>query len=450
MTSGNVLVVSDEQVGSLVRSALARTFTCEMAQSGDAAVAALGRSHFDVIVSDEAVEDTRGLDLLDIVRSRSAAIPFILLGGAGDIESATEAGRRGVFDYIAKPLDGLKLARAVARAIAFRRQPAAKIASDGGLQPNVIIGSSPPFAAALDALERAAQSTAPVLLIGETGTGKDLFAARLHGLGGRRHRPFVVVNAAALPATLLDSELFGHVAGSFTGATRARRGLIAEADGGTLFLDEIADLPLDLQGRLLRVIETGQLRPVGADHERAVDVRIVAATHRDLSVAVAERRFREDLYYRLDVLTVHVPPLRARGSDVSALIDHFFQRAIAKTPRSPAREIAPDAYAQLVRARWPGNVRELAAVVERLVVFAQQARIEVGEMERGYGASVSEPLLSLRELSLRHVETVLASAGGDKAKAVAILGIDLSTFYRWRRRVTDEATTKTNKGRGEA
>jgi transcriptional regulator with PAS, ATPase and Fis domain len=202
-----------------------------------------------------------------------------------------------------------------------------------------------------------------------------------------------------MPASLLDSKLFGHVAGSFTGATRTRRGLIAEADGGTLFLDEIADLPIELPGRLLRVIETGRIRPGGSDHERTVDVRFVAATHQALSVAVTEKRFREDLFYRLNVLAVHVPPLRERGNDVAALVDHFFQRALA---------------------------------------FGEHARIEVKDLDRNEALQATAPpedvVLSLRELSLRHVETVLTLTAGDKTKAVALLGIDLSTLYRWRRR----------------
>ena len=438
MTLAKVLVVSDEEVAAVVQRALGHTCACEIANSGDAGLAVFSRGPVDVVVSDESVEDVRGLDLLDTIRARSPSVPFILLGGAGDVESATEAGRRGVFEFVAKPLDGLTLSRSVQRAVAVRRLHLAKTLSDPGVSGTPMIGSAPSFMAALKAIDRAAQSASPLLLVGETGTGKDLLAARVHALGPRRHRPFVVVNAAALPANLLDSELFGHVAGSFTGATRARRGLIAEADGGTLFLDEIADLPIDLQGRLLRVIESGRLRPVGADHERSVDVRFVAAAQRELSFAVAEKKFREDLFYRLNVLAVHVPPLRERTEDLPGLIDYFFQRALVKNPRSPVIEIAPAARERLVRAGWPGNVRELAAVVERLVVFGQRPVVEVTELDDAEGAPAlaapPEEILSLRELSMRHVESVLASTGGDKVKAVALLGIDLSTLYRWKRR----------------
>ena len=439
MGLANVLVVSDEPMGAVVRSVLAHAYACEMALTGDAGLAAFSRAQFDVVVSDERVGDARGLDLLETLQARSPLVPFILLGGAGDVESATEAGRRGVFEYVPKPLDGIRLTRSVQRAVVLRRQHTTRSGGDATSSGTTLVGSSGPFVAVLEAVDRAAQSSAPLLIIGETGTGKDLLAARVHAMGPRRHRPYVVVNAAALPANLLDSELFGHVAGSFTGATRARRGLIAEADGGTLFLDEIGDLPLELQGRFLRVIENGRVRPVGADHERSVDVRIVAATHRDLSFAVAEHRFREDLFYRLNMLTVRVPPLRERPDDIVALVDYFFQRALARTARSPVTTIAPEAMQRLQDARWPGNVRELAGVVERLVVFGKARRIEPHDLEAaGAGLrapdSVREEILSLRELSQRHVEAVLAEVGGDKAKAVALLGIDLSTLYRWKRR----------------
>ena len=220
-----------------------------------------------------------------------------------------------------------------------------------------------------------------MLLVGETGTGKDLLAARIHARGPRRHRPYVVVNASAIPATLLDSELFGHVPGAFTGATRARRGLILEADGGTLFLDEIADLPIELQGRMLRVLEAKAIRPVGGDHERQVDVRFVAATHRDLSFAVRQGTFREDLYFRLNVLAIPVPALRERLDDLPALIKYFFDDArAAKRANSPVAEIAPEAHALFMSYAWQGNVRELQACIERLVVLGKTARVEESDV----------------------------------------------------------------------
>jgi two-component system response regulator HydG len=441
MSRFHVLVVSDADTAAVVRSALSPACDCEIVRSGDAAVATVVRGHVDVVIADEATEGMHGLDLLEAMRARSAATPFILLGGSGDVASAAEAGRRGVFDFVVKPIDPLALVRSVERAAGTRRQPTEGARVDPSKETAFIIGTSSRFLETLAAIERVAHSSAPALLVGETGTGKDRLAARIHALGPRRHRPFVVVNAAALPATLLDSELFGHAVGSFTGATRARRGLIAEADGGTLFLDEIADLPLELQGRLLRVIECGAIRPVGSDHERTVDVRFVAATHAPLAAAVAERRFREDLFFRLHVLAIHIPPLRERREDIPALVDHFFARARRRSPHSPVKELSLAACERLTHAPWPGNVRELLAVVERLVVFGRHERIEASHIDglddvnAVYDDATSNGALpTLRELSLRHVEHVLARTHGDKASAAEILGIDVSTLYRWQRR----------------
>ena len=436
MARTNVLVVGDAHTGAVVRSALSPGCECELVDAVDAALTSLGRGHVDVVVAEDVIADSRGLDLLDVVHVRKPAIPFILLVAAGDVATATEAGRRGAFDYVVKPLDGLDLARSVERASGVRRKSIAHVVDDVPQRTETVIGTSPRFLETLASVRRVAQSSAPVLLVGETGTGKDVLAARIHALGPRCRRPFIVVNAAALPATLLDSELFGHAAGSFTGATRPRRGLIAEADGGTVFLDEIVDLPIELQGRLLRVIETGAIRAVGSDHERAVDVRFIAATQAPLSIAVAEKRFREDLFYRLNVLSVPVPPLRDRREDIPALIEHFFSRARARTPQSPVMELAPEVTDRLLRASWPGNVRELAAVIERLVVFGRSARVEaddLGPVDDSEPTTI-EAVPTLRELSLRHVELVLAKTRGDKASAAGILGIDVSTLYRWQRR----------------
>ena len=328
---------------------------------------------------------------------------------------------------------------------ALTEAPPARSSSRPPGQPanRLIIGTSPALLDVLDAVDRVAHSPSPVLLIGETGTGKDLLASRIHAQGPRRQRPYVVVNAGAIPPTLLDSELFGHVAGAFTGATKARRGLILEADGGTLFLDEIGDLPLELQGRLLRVLESKSMRPVGGDHERPVDVRFIAATHRDLAKAVRGGRFREDLFFRLNVLAIDVPPLRARRSDLPALIEYFLVEARARNPRSPVATISSAAQERLERSPWRGNVRELHACIERLVVQGTALQIEKSDVERaqpgrpGGGTDDSLPdseLVTLEEMTARYVETVLGRTNGDKSRAAAILGVDPSTLYRWARR----------------
>ena len=324
-----------------------------------------------------------------------------------------------------------------------------------------IIGSSRTLLEALEVVDRVARSSSPVLLVGETGTGKDLIAARIHARGPRRNRPYVVAHAGATPAARLDSELFGHVTGAFTGAAKARRGLLVEADGGTLFLDEIADLPLELQGRLLRVLEAKTLRPVGADLERPIDVRIIASTHRDLSHAVRAGTFREDLFFRLDVLSVHIPPLRERREDLQALISFFFDAARARNPHSPVLAIAPEASEELLRNPWRGNARELQACIERLVVQGATERVEKSDVTRILSARAQSPapegrpadvdrrevdhkevgwteaspdFVSLREMTMKYLEAVLHHTGGDKARAAAILEVDLSTLYRWQRR----------------
>jgi two-component system response regulator HydG len=440
-----LLVGHDGSAADRMRTTLSPRFSCEIVSSSETALAAFGSDPFDVVVANDAVDGMTGLELLDTIHKQSPETAFILVGEA-HVARAIEAGKRGAYDYLVRSSDDRALAGCVDRAsseIGARRAGLRDAKGARELAEPIIIGTSAALAETLDAVDRVAHASAPVLLVGETGTGKDVLAARIHARGPRRHRPYVVVNAAAIPAALLDSELFGHVAGAFTGATRARRGLIAEADGGTLLLDEIADLPLELQGRLLRVVETGLIRAVGADQERSVDVRCLAATHNDLSHSVRERSFREDLYFRLNVLAIGVPALRDRREDVPALVEYFFERARARNPRSPVREIAPAALTQLFAAPWPGNVRELQGFIERLVVLGKSERIEARDVEvLGYAATTTLPPVSgtletLRALSTRHVESVLAHTNGDKSRAAGILGVDVSTLYRWRRQRPD-------------
>ena len=443
-----VLIVGpDPRATDQMRGALAPRFACEVVPNGETGLAAIGSEPFDVVVANDPLQGMSGLELLDNVQRHSPETAFILvgdgreLGVSAGVAVAIEAGRRGAYDYIVGPVDDGRLLGSVERAWAqVERRGGRGGAITRSAEPT-IIGTSESVAAALDAADRVAHSSAPVLLVGETGTGKELLAARIHARGPRRHRPLVVIDASAIPAHLLDSELFGHVAGAFTDATRARKGLIAEADGGTILLDEIADVPIEQQGRLLRVLESSAIRPVGADHENRVDVRFIAATHRDLSHAVRARTFREDLYFRLNVLAIHVPALRDRREDLPALIEYFFDRARARNPRSPVNEISPAAHRRLLEADWPGNVRELQGFLERVVVLGKGPRVEPADLEnrRDVGSPSDGPqssgkLASLREVSTRHVEAVLASTNGDKSRAAAILGVDVSTLYRWQRR----------------
>jgi two-component system response regulator HydG len=292
----------------------------------------------------------------------------------------------------------------------------------------------------VEAIALVARSDAPVLILGESGTGKERVARAIHAGGARASQPFVAVNTSAIPDPLLESEVFGHVRGAFTGATQARRGLLVEANGGTLMLDEIGDMPIMLQPKLLRVLQFGETRPVGSDRFGQVDVRVIAATHRDLNVLVSEGRFREDLRYRLNVIPLVVPPLRNRREDIAPLVAVFLAEARERTVESPVRSISDEAMSALIDAAWPGNVRELENTIERLVVLGREAVVNAGDLAflrgtpPGENWSLSqESPMTLKEMNRRYLDWVLARTHGDKVRAAEILNIDLSTLYRWTR-----------------
>ncbi|MCL2450744.1 MAG: sigma-54 dependent transcriptional regulator [Polyangiaceae bacterium] len=301
-----------------------------------------------------------------------------------------------------------------------------------------LLGRSAPMEQMRSLVERVARSESPVLVSGETGTGKELVALAIHAGSPRSEQSFVAVNCAALPEHLLESELFGHTRGAFTGASQSRRGLFVEADGGTLLLDEIGDLPLALQGKLLRVLQSGELRPVGSEARRMVDVRCVAATHKDLARLVEAGQFREDLFFRLDVLRVHVPALRERADDIPMLFDHFLRPSRAGAARTALEGLTPEALEFLVGYDWPGNVRQLQNLVERLVVTATSPVASLDDVKHAVGPvrelDPMAPLLrrpmSLDELEKRYIAGVLERVGGSKTRAAEILGVDPSTLYR--------------------
>jgi len=312
-----------------------------------------------------------------------------------------------------------------------------------------IVGTGPAMRRLQAAVEFVARSSAPVLVIGETGAGKELVARAIHARGARRDHPFVAVNMSAIPQELLEGELFGYVRGAFTGAAQPRKGLFTEAGGGTLLLDEIGDMSFGLQAKLLRVLQFGDVRPLGSERTHHVDVRLIAATHRDLPALVKEGRFREDLYYRLNVLLVLVPPLRDHREDIPALAAHLLAEARKRTPLSPVRSIGPDALRMLSEAPWPGNVRELASAVERAVVFGVEEVIDPHQLSSSTPGAVAaqesgapaqawpfprDAPWTLQRLSHAYAEWVLTKNGGNKERAAKILGIDPSTLYRWLRR----------------
>ncbi|HEY5961880.1 MAG TPA: sigma 54-interacting transcriptional regulator, partial [Polyangiaceae bacterium] len=283
-----------------------------------------------------------------------------------------------------------------------------------------------------------ARSDAPVLILGETGTGKERVARAIHAGGRRANQPFLAVNTSAIPEQLMESEIFGHVRGAYTGAVQARRGLLAEANAGTLLLDEIGDLPLMLQPKLLRVLQFGEARPVGSDRMGQVDVRIIAATHRNLAELVREGRFREDLHYRLNVIPLVVPALRDRNLDIMPLVEQFLKAAQARNLQSPVTSFSDEAQHILIHANWPGNVRELENAIERLVVLGREAVVTARDLGFLQRLPTQEPSTqgapcTLKQMNQRYLEEVLALTNGDKPRAAAILDIDLSTLYRWER-----------------
>ncbi len=452
-----VLIVDDDLETSDQLSALLDRdgYSCERANNGLDALQAVARQPFDIVVSDIRMEGMSGLDLLDRLTKIHPLLPVILCTGFSGIAGAVDATKRGAFQYLVKPYELPELEAIMTSALRERRVAALSAsgeiklslartrgrslpAHNGMSAPPVLLGADPAMRVLQEGIASVAASSAPVLILGESGTGKDLVARAIHAAGARRDHRFVAVNVSAIPEHLLESELFGHVRGAFTGASEARRGLLAEAHGGTVFLDEIGDMAIGLQAKLLRVLQFGELRPVGSNSVHCVDVRFVAATHRDLPKLIEAGQFREDLYFRIRVLPITVPPLRERRGDIVSLAKHFLEGAQRRTPTSPVVALGADAERILSSAAWPGNVRELESTIERLVVFGKGATISASEL---YFLSQAPPLgterpdlASLRDVSERHVAKVLLATHGDKRRAAEILGIDLSTLYRWKQR----------------
>jgi two-component system response regulator HydG len=441
-----VLIVDDD---AEMRDALEMVFSadghgCELAADAIAALEIVDRQTFDVVVCDVVMDGMSGLELLDRVKLTHPALPFIAITGAGGVKQAVDAIKRGAFEYVVKPCGADELRRIVAKALDGRLHPSESARISSQAPPTVgsmeLVGTGPAMRTLQTSIDFVARSSAPVLVVGETGAGKEIVARAIHARSARRLQPFVTVNTSAIPQDLLEAEIFGHVRGAFTGAAQTRRGLFTEADGGTLLLDEIGDMSFDLQAKLLRVLQFGDVRPVGSDRTHHVDVRVIAATHQNLPALVTQGKFREDLYFRLDVLPVFVPPLRDHREDIPALAAHFLAEACRRCPLSPVRSIGPDALRMLSDAAWPGNVRELASCIERAVVFGVDEMIDPNRLS-SVGSSApaqtwpfpSNAPWTLRRLSRTYSDWVLAETGGNKERAAQILGIDLSTLYRWQR-----------------
>ncbi|MEP6859155.1 MAG: sigma-54 dependent transcriptional regulator [Deltaproteobacteria bacterium] len=392
--------------------------------SGRAAILAMTERAPDLVITDLRMPEVDGLAVLAAAPASSAVI---VMTGFGDVEAAVEAMRRGAWNFVEKPV---RMAELVAHAARARTRTGAL---------SGIVGASAAIHQLSGAVTRVGATGAVVLIRGESGTGKELVARAVHAASPRRAEPFVAINCAGFADGVIESELFGHVRGAFTGAAANRLGVFGEADGGTLFLDEIGDMPLGAQAKLLRVLQHQELRAVGSDATRKVDVRVIAATHRNLEAEIRAGQFREDLFYRLSVVPIVVPPLRDRREDIPALALHFLARARARNAGCTVRTLSDELIAALAAYAWPGNVRELEHAIERLAILVRGPAATLGDLramspEIVDGAvrlvTASDGLVTLREIEDAYIDRVLAHCGENKVKAAEILGIDPSTLYR--------------------
>ena len=401
------------------------------ASSAEEALAQIDVARPQLVVSDVQLPGRDGLQLFDEIRAHHPALPVILLTAHGTIPDAVEATARGVFTYLTKPFDGKALLEKIAQALALGAPVHKPVGGDERWR-SAIVSRSARMAELLAEAKMVAASDASVLIAGESGSGKELLAQAIHKASARADRPFVAVNCSAIPEALLESELFGHVKGSFTGAVANHRGLFQAADGGTLFLDEIGDMPPALQVKLLRVLQERSVRPVGASESIPVDVRILSATHRDLDAMMADGQFREDLYYRLNVVALTLPPLGDRREDIPLLANHFLTR-LAEKYEKPLNGFAPDALKALATASWPGNVRQLHNVVEQVCALATTPLIPLALVQRALRAPGVEVLsfAQARERFERdYLVGLLKMTDGNVADAARLADRNRTEFYR--------------------
>ena len=433
-----VLLVDDD---SRIRRALRGVLEDEghrvdEAADGAQALAALERRPFDAVLLDVNMPGMSGLDALVAIRELAPSTGVIMVSGESTIATAVQALKRGAFDFIEKPVDPEHLLQVLAQAAQLTelRRASPETAPDPAAEPAGMIGSSPAMAALIADIRRVAPSQAKVLITGENGAGKDLVAEAIHRLSKRAGKPFVKLNCAAIPRDLVESELFGHEKGAFTGALQRKVGRLERADQGTLFLDEIGDLSAESQAKLLRAIETGEVDRIGATETIRVDVRILSATNKDLSAAMENGEFRRDLFYRLNGVPLQVPPLRERRGDIPPLARHFLERACASEDR-PAKRLSPEALALLEEYRWPGNVRELKNLMERAAILVEGQDVRAEDLASWLEtAAASEESAGLRgEIERREAEAIrkaLEQAGWNVTQAASGLGIDRTNLHR--------------------
>jgi two-component system response regulator HydG len=443
---GRVLVVDDQRNMRATTAIVLRAagHAVEEAEDGAAALRRVQAETYDVVLTDLRMPGVDGMDVLREARRLAPETQVIVMTAYGTVESAVEAMRLGACDVLAKPFREDELLVRVSKALEDRRVRgqvsllAGELRRRDGLEH--IVGRSPAIQELLERVARIGPTEATVLVSGESGTGKELVARALHATSRRGDRPFVPVNCAAITETLLESELFGHAKGSFTGATRARRGLFEEANGGTLFIDEVGETAPGSQAKLLRALQEGEIRRVGESIPVQVDVRVIAATNQDLRRAIAERRFREDLYYRLAVVPIRIPTLRERLDDVPLLAAHFLAR-MARRAGGPAKELAPDAVARLREHSWPGNVRELENVIEHAAALAPGPQIRAADVHIEAhgpppGGAAPRTLAAAVEAAERAaIEAAVLRADGDLGRVARDLGVSATTLWRKMKRL---------------
>ncbi len=439
MNYGRVLIIDDEaDLRNLIKRLLnLEGFTTFTASDVESAIQFLNNNEVDIIVSDVKLPDGNGIDLIPLIKKQLPGSEIIILTAYGKIEDGVRAIKSGAFDYIVKGDEDNKLPLIVKNAyekirlsnriIHLEKNFVSKYSFDD------ITGSSPLIKEAINIANKASVTSSPILLIGETGTGKEVFAQSIHYNSSRKNEAFVAINCSAFAKDLLESEMFGYKAGAFTGAVKNKKGLFEEADKGTLFLDEIGDMDLSLQAKLLRVLENNTFIKQGDTKETAVDVRIIAATNRDLKKSIEEGKFRSDLYYRISVIQVKLPALRDRSEDIRVLADNFIN-IFCKKLKKPIPKIDESFYRRLLHYNYPGNTRELKNIIERIILLNEKEIIDENDLPIEFfsdnSLQIDSTNISLQAIERKHILDVLSSVKGDKIEAARILGIGLTTLYR--------------------
>jgi DNA-binding NtrC family response regulator len=441
MTHKEAILIIDDEEG--IRDSCSQVLTQEgylvnTADNGKTGWEYFKKSPTDVVLLDLKLPGLNGLQILNKIKKESPYTPVIIITGFATIESAVTAIKQGAFDYLAKPFSPQELRVIVKKAMDSRKKQEQSLSPDlksaGATDFSMVVGKSRSMAKVLDIVKRVSPTESTVLITGESGTGKELLATEIHNHSPRKNAPFVVVDCGALVETLFESELFGHVKGSFTGAYMTKHGRFELADGGTIFLDEISSISLNIQAKLLRAIQEREVTRIGSTKRIKVDVRILAATNENLADCVRKGKFREDLFYRLSVVPVHIPPLRERKADIPLLFDHFLSKHSNKLGRKFQRTSA-DTKKALIEHKWPGNIRELENTIERAVILCRKDRIELEDLFcHGIGSSQSflQPVggryQNLKEIEKEYINIVLQSQYGNRSKTAKILGIDRKTL----------------------